>query len=74
MKPVTTDVDTLSLLSFLSDSLNNLKTELASYLTKATDVSPKLLAGGDIFFWLIIDTCARWRRCSVTPLVISSKA
>jgi len=74
LKPVTTDVDTFSAFSFLSDSLNNLKTELASYLTKAADVSPRLLVGGDIFLWLIIDMCARWRRCSVSPLVISSKA
>ena len=74
LKPVITDVDMLSAFSFLSDSLHNIKTELASYLTKAVDVGQKFLAGEDIFFWLIIAMRMRWHRCSVTPLVISSEA
>ena len=42
MKPVACDVDTLSAFPFLNDSvtISNLKSELPSYLAKASDVSP----------------------------------
>ncbi len=43
MKPVAADVDVLSAFPFLRDSvtINNLKTELPSYLAKATEKSPE---------------------------------
>lgn len=42
MKPVASDVDILSAFPFLNDSvtISNLKSELPSYLAKASDVSP----------------------------------
>ena len=54
MKPVATDINTLSEFPFLNDSvtLNNLKTELPTHLAKAMDVSPEF----DVLEW--------WRRNS----------
>ena len=49
MKPVATDVDALSVFPFLNDSntMNNLKGELPSYVAKASDVSTEF----DVLEW-----------------------
>ena len=52
LKPVATDLDALSVFPFLSDSFDNLKIELLSYLAKAMGVSPE------------VDTLEWWKRNS----------